>query len=188
MIASKIYDELWRVAPINLAEILLRRDERQFELQKLLLEGKNLVVCLALNIPGPVKNSASLKRFFNAESTALQTELMNSGHGLEFSSRLELKTGPEAYMSIEPVDNFEKIEQLKKKLIAFEEAKAWRRLLDIDLVYNGKYLGREVYGLEPRSCLICARAARDCARSRRHELTDLLLEIAKLIAMSGIGD
>ena len=140
--------------PVTLATVLDAREARA-------------LLCLTLNMPGPVKRNEASRRAFAAGLAALRAAgLMDR---VEREWTLDLITGPEAYLRLS-------CPAAEAKAIAcqVEEAQPWGRLLDADVLRpNGVPMSRGELGKPPRGCLVCGKPGMGCARSRAHDLPAL---------------
>lgn len=175
----------------SLAEVLERREARVLQVQDL-LQRHATVVCFKLNIPGPVKNNASIQALFVQGlralraswphkdrktspaappplSTALETGTDPGLLAWDWEQALpNLPTGPEYFLASSlPAD-------LVKHLMVNLEETPLGRLYDIDVFGPQGQISRTDLGLPLRSCFLCERPAPACARSRRHSLGELL--------------
>lgn len=72
---------------------------------------------------------------------------------------------------------------LKRLCIQLEDVHPLGRLFDYDVLnQDGEAVHRESVGATQRTCLICDEPAHACARSRRHNLLELLALIEQMIA------
>ncbi|MDD4159469.1 MAG: citrate lyase holo-[acyl-carrier protein] synthase [Synergistaceae bacterium] len=65
--------------------------------------------------------------------------------------------------------------------VSIEETTPQGRISDIDIVTQGKSISRSDLGLPPRTCLVCGKPAKECARNCSHSYKDLRLVIEELI-------
>ena len=160
---------------VTLEELLESRDRRTEHQKKLLqaFPGCSLL-CLTVQLPGPVKRNESSLVIGGAGLAALLDKL---GSTLRHVQVRDLKTGYEAYLLVPlppPV--------LKKIACEVEASHPLGRLMDIDVMgEDGIPLGRETLGLEPRRCLLCGREVRYCMRARTHSREELLTKIDEMI-------
>lgn len=167
---------------VDIPRVLSNRDHRVQVQQSLLRAHPDCVVVAAkLNIPGPVKNNPTIQSFFVAQLHIWEKTLIKQGLVFNVADQwLKAVTGPERFYVI-----FADRETVKKTAVAFEESNSWRRLFDLDVIYNdqgsAKSLSRSQLGLPTRRCLICNRDAKDCGRSRRHSVGELQDKVAELI-------
>lgn len=70
---------------------------------------------------------------------------------------------------------------IKRRLVAAEDAHPWGRLFDLDVVLDGRPLTRSDVDAAPRRCLVCDSPASGCARSRTHDLHSLQAAIEGLL-------
>ncbi len=150
---------------VQLAQMLLARENRALR-QRELLERYGLpLISFTMNIAGPVKNSPLIRRGFQMGREALLGELKRSGIPPVLCEELDADTGCEGLYVVDA-----EAASLKRLCCAIEERGALGRLFDFDvLTPDGKKLDRPA----PRLCLICARPAKDCARSRTHSVPEL---------------
>ena len=67
--------------------------------------------------------------------------------------------------------------------IRLEESHPLGRLWDIDVFQDSpEAVSRETVGAERRTCLLCGRDAKECARSRRHDIRKLQDKVTEIIA------
>lgn len=135
---------------------------------------------ISLVIPGPVKDSPGARLLMDDALHAL--ELLLDGRRwpvLSRDLRLEV-TGPEALIVVDA-----KAMELKRAMVALEDAHSLGRLWDLDVIdpIQGS-IPRRSLGLPPRRCLLCGEAAHACARSRAHPLSELLEAIGEMIRAS----
>ncbi|MGD9666057.1 MAG: citrate lyase holo-[acyl-carrier protein] synthase [Synergistaceae bacterium] len=69
----------------------------------------------------------------------------------------------------------------KETAVNIEEKNSEGRIFDIDIIVPKKTITRSDLGLPPRTCLLCDRPAKECARDRRHSYEELRAVIEKLI-------
>ncbi len=151
---------------VTLEEMLLSREERAERQRKLMKHFRLPLVCLTMNIAGPVKTSPLIRMGFEEGARRICSLL---GDTLEARIERAPKTGYEGYYLFrdDPAE-------VKRRLVSQEERDALGRLLDVDvLCTDGAKISREETGLPARSCLLCSNPASACARSRRHPLSAL---------------
>ena len=69
----------------------------------------------------------------------------------------------------------------KEIAVSIEEGIPEGRILDIDIIVQIKTISRSDLGLPPRTCLLCSRPAKECARDRSHSYEELRTATEKLI-------
>ena len=153
----------------TLDEILQARDDR-FSLQTSLIEKyRSPLVSCTMNIPGPTKNSELIQASFDK---AMEVFTLRNQGVLKEVAQQQKETGPERYFIVLGGTN---LNALKRRLAFFEQVFPIGRWLDLDLKdTDGVAITRKEIGLEQRRCLLCHRPAKECARSERHSLEDLL--------------
>lgn len=167
---------------VTVADMMAAREARA-QMQLTLLERYNgaVLVCLTMNIAGPVKTDARIERAFAWGLSAIEAVLAPQKH--LFAAQIHEATGPEAVFAVEG-DACE----IKRRLCALEDGCALGRLLDIDVLFGkGDKVSRADVGLPPRRCLICGEPAAACARSRTHS-AQALFERAQAIIRTHFED
>lgn len=159
---------------VSLEEILISRENRAIK-QKELLKEKNTecIVCLNINMPGPIKLNDVSKNIFKKGIDELlkMPFLMNKKFIYD-----NLITGPEAYFALKNAP-----EEVKNFTCKLEEKYKWARLLDIDVIdKSGIPLSRKMFGFSERGCIVCGRPGSTCASRRIHKLDELLEAILRV--------
>ncbi|MBS9336153.1 citrate lyase holo-[acyl-carrier protein] synthase [Fructobacillus papyrifericola] len=138
---------------------------------------KATVVAVKVNMPGAVKNSATIQQIFQAGWQLFLAELATweIQQVQVFASR---PTGPEGFVVVAG-----DLADVKKKAIAFEEHFYMGRLFDIDTMaaQSPDYqLSRQDLGFDPRTCLVCEENAKECAKAKRHDLAEIQAAVNKI--------
>lgn len=161
---------------ITLEQLLASRDARAQHQRDLLgkYPGRSLV-CLTVQLPGPVKRSALSLRIAQAGVKAVKLALSP-----EYEELKDLETGYEGYFLV-PMPPLE----AKRITCSIEDAHPLGRLMDLDVLeMKAGYpvpLGREAVGGKARKCLLCDRPARECMRERTHSTEALLQAIETIV-------
>ena len=166
----------------DIPAVLANRDWRAAQ-QRRLMEAfpGATVVAVKLNIPGPVKTSPVIRRFFREELACFEKQLAEAGV-LVLRTEIEddRPTGPERFYVVQITAG-----AAKRLTVTFETATPAARLFDMDVLVKDKDVirpvSREEVGLPARRCLLCDRLAKDCGRSRRHSVAALQKRVAALI-------
>lgn len=148
---------------VDLDQMLMAR-ERRASLQNKMLAGAGrgqCLVCLTMNIAGDVKRTPLTRMLFDHGIA----ELESLDCGIIDSCFLDGPTGSEAFWLLN-----EEGTRVKAKLEAIEDSFPAARLFDFDVMIPG---GRKLSRATARRCLICDAPAAECARSRRHGLTEV---------------
>lgn len=152
---------------VTVADMMEAREAR-YMMQQALLERypDSVLVCLTMNIAGPVKNTEQIRRAFAWGKAQIAAVCAGS---ILFDAAISEKTGPEAVFVVR-TDAYE----IKRRLCALEDGCAMGRLLDIDVICAGaEKISRTEIGFPPRKCLLCGQDAPVCARSRTHSAAEL---------------
>ncbi|MBO4465610.1 MAG: citrate lyase holo-[acyl-carrier protein] synthase [Bacteroidales bacterium] len=159
---------------INLGQLLDSRDRRvQHQKQLLLAYPGCSLICLTVQLPGPVKRS----RESLIIGQAGLAELLNKfGSVLRHTHVRDLETGYEAYLVV-PM----KARDVKRICCKIEDTHPLGRLMDIDVLDGVEPLSRADLGLPARQCLLCSNEARYCMRARTHSTEELLDKISQMV-------
>lgn len=150
---------------VTLSEMLEAREMRARRQQALLAQYRRPLISFTMNIAGPVKDSALIRRGFRIGLRDLGQLLAVEGIPSLHREELAAHTGCEALLVADAP-----AERLKALTTGLEEYGGLGRLFDMDvLTPSGEKLERAA----PRRCLICGGIAQSCARSRSHSLPQL---------------
>lgn len=161
---------------VGLQEMLDARERRFLTRRNLLPPGtKGLALLqICINIPGEEKNSPMIREIYGSALETLKkaaTESLRSCESFE-----DRPTGPEGFLLFSMEGK-----ELKRLCFSLEESHPLGRLWDLDVfLSDGTQISRRELNLPPRACFLCAGNAHDCARSRRHSVTELSEYIRRL--------
>lgn len=162
-----------QIRAVEVADILRARDERVARQRTFLDRYASPLVSFTMNIAGSIKYDPEIHRAFSEGVKRIDRQLERMELvPLDFVQTIAF-TGCEGLWAVcaDP-------DQLKACMCAVEEADALGRLFDIDVIdANGVHLSRSV----ERRCLICARPAKVCARSRSHSADALYQRAHEII-------
>ncbi len=159
---------------VTVTDMMAARERRAERQRTLLLSGRPLI-CLTMNIPGPVKVTPRVAVAFAEGKRLIEAAFPNA----RFCGEIAEKTGLEAYYSADG-----DAADIKRTLCATEDETPLGRLFDIDVLRtDGEKISREALGLPPRTCFLCGRPAFVCARSRAHSIGDMTDEINRRITV-----
>ncbi len=162
---------------VSLMEMLNAREMRRRLQDQLLDAHKKPLICLTLNIPGPVKVLPGVPDAFETGRGRIETILQKHRIPTLRSEAVRAKTGYEAFYCIDA-----SAEAAKALMISIEDADRLGRLFDIDVLRaDGVKVSREELGFPPRRCLLCGEPAHVCSRSRRHSVAELTAEIRRIL-------
>jgi len=153
---------------VTVSDMLHAREARFFMQQTLLAQYPgSSVVCLTMNIAGPIKVTPDIERAFSWGKERVRAIL--AGSRVMLQSETHEKTGAEAFFVVQG-----EAREIKRRVCALEDGCAMGRLLDIDVIaQDGKKISRTEIGLPCRKCLLCGQDAPVCARSRAHTVAQL---------------
>ena len=148
---------------ITLQEVLDAREARAAAQRRLLDKHRRPLLCLTMNIAGPVKRWGTVDLAFRSGAAELDQRL--EGRVLE-RALTDAPTGLECIWACDvPAP------ELKALAMELETRTPAGRLYDLDVIgADGVKLSRPV----PRTCLVCGGPAAPCARSRAHGLDAIL--------------
>ena len=166
----------------TLAQVLSNREKRA-ELQTYLNKKHpdSVVITYKCNIPGSIKSNEVVKYIFTQGKNALNNCIISNSWKVSYEKEVDSITGPELFVVVDNVD----ANVVKEKMIALETEDQLARLYDFDVSYlseNVVSISRESLGYEVRKCLICECNAKECARSRKHNLDELHAKIILYIS------
>lgn len=162
---------------VSLLEMLNARELRCRLQQRLLLKYKKPLICLTLNIPGPVKVLPGVPDAYQTGCQRIEESLKIHLIPIVHLETIKEKTGYEAFYSVDALPEF-----IKEHMIALEDEDELGRLYDIDVLrLDGTKISREELGFPPRRCLLCDSPAHVCSRSRAHSVTELIGRITDIL-------
>ncbi len=188
--------------PQTVQDMLALRDFRE-EAQRRLLErfgGNTVLVMFSLVIPGPVKTNPYIRRLFEVGSAALSACLAEAGTEILYTKEypdaagdtaffVTGKTVPQAETQL-PEKNAafavhtahqEAALRIKQLCVRLEREHPLGQLWDFDVFSAfGKKLSASDTALPGRTCLLCKKSAKLCARSRAHSVQALQEKITEV--------
>lgn len=148
---------------ITLQEVLDAREARAAAQKQMLDRYQRPLLCLTMNIAGPVKRWGTVDLAFRAAEAELDRCL--AGH-IKEKSLTDAATGLEGIWACDI-----SAPDLKSLAMKLETRNSVGRLYDLDVIgTDGIKLSRPT----PRTCLVCGGPATPCARSRAHGLDAIL--------------
>ena len=161
---------------VTVPDMMQAREARFFMQQTMLSRYPGAaLVCLTMNVAGPVKTTEAIERAFAWGMEQIRAVL--AGAETIFEAQIHEKTGPEAVFVFSG-----SVREIKRRLCLLEDGCAMGRLLDIDVIRpDGEKISRTEIGLPPRKCLLCGRDAPVCARSRAHTVQELFARTHQII-------
>ena len=156
------------VQEVTVADMMQAREARYFMQQSMLARYPGAaLVCLTMNVAGPVKLTPAIERAFAWGMENIRAVL--AGNHVLFEADIHEKTGAEAVFVV-----CGDAREIKRRLCMLEDGCAMGRLLDIDVIKpDGEKISRTDIGLPQRKCLLCGQDAPVCARSRTHTAAQL---------------
>lgn len=176
---SKMSEKLFDGPAISLKDMLDARSRRVAVQKELLSEEKDTVlICATLNIPGPVKYSASLAEVFQTMVEAVEKTMGETVQTTYISPKEH--TGPVCYFLTSLPEK-----EVKKKMVMIEETHPFGRLADLDVLCladdQPRPVSRKELGIPARSCFLCTQEAKLCGRARKHTVQEMQQAIHRII-------
>ena len=155
--------------PVTVPDMLGARDRRAAAQSALAARYACPLISFTMNIAGPVKNSPLIRRGFDEGLRILKNQLRAAGLRLLYMEEIREFTGNEALLVSDASP-----EALKRVTSEIEDLDGLGRLFDMDVIRaDGSKVDREELGFPTRTCLICGRPAKECARNRTHTVAEL---------------
>lgn len=159
--------------PQGIPQVLANKDERAALQRQLVIQNPGATIVAAkLNIPGPIKSNALIERVFEAGMAEWQQRLRQADLTVSTLAQWRRPTGPEQFDQV-----FGRAADVKRLTVSFEDQFALGRLFDLDVLQVRARqvvpLSRADFELPARTCFVCGRPAKACARSRRHSVLEL---------------
>lgn len=161
----------------SIAQVLAAKDHR-VALQKAIFAKypDHTLVDINLNIPGPIKNNRYLEKLFAVGVKRLEKSWQNKNYNYKLIASLDNDAGCENFYILNLP-----IKQVKMSTIEFEDQIPLGRLFDADVLNENKpAISRKDLGQKARRCFLCNRPAKECARSRRHSVSEMQEYISDL--------
>ena len=166
---------------MGFAEKLLAARDARAQRQFAMREKYGMpVVSFTMNIAGAEKDSPLIREGFAIGCERIMGQLKRLQAACVEQSVLREDTGCEALFAVDA-----DAAALKRAAVLLEEDDELGRLFDIDVIAaDGRGVGRSALGMQPRRCLLCGSAAKECARARTHtaealkERTENILQCA----------
>ncbi|AKA71460.1 citrate lyase holo-[acyl-carrier protein] synthase [Clostridium scatologenes] len=142
-------------------DILMCREERVYEQEKLIKFHKKTLVFMRVNYPGVVKNNTITLGIMKFMNKFLMEELKQY---IEYKNFVITAEGPSLTLIVN-----KNAKDTKQITVNIENKHFLGRYVDID-VYdeNNNSLSRGMLGFKSRTCYICSDIAQYCVRSRKH--------------------
>lgn len=158
-----------------LSEILSGREERVKARDSYLC--KNVFACqITLNIPGYPKRMPNDEKAVES----LSNVFIDKWTSLPRHEKRIINAAGVCWIGFFE-GNITAATKAKEIAVNIEKITPEGRIFDIDIILSDKTISRSDLGLPSRTCLLCGRPAKECARERRHSYDELRAVIEKLI-------
>ncbi|CAK7033149.1 MAG: 2-(5''-triphosphoribosyl)-3'-dephosphocoenzyme-A synthase [Enterocloster aldenensis] len=163
--------------PVALPEMLTAREHRAHCQRELLEKYHKPLICFTMNIAGPVKNNPLIRWGFLRGVEELRQELTLAGIGVLFVQESNENAGNTYYCVVDG-DSL----TAKQLTVEIEDSFPAGRLFDMDVLNEtGRHVDRGELGFSERTCLLCGKPAKECARSRTHTVAELQAKTEELL-------
>lgn len=160
---------------VTLLQMLAAREARAERQRELIGRFGRPVVSFSMNIPGPVKDSALIRRGFLAGCAALDPAFDKDD--VLFREIYPAVTGWEALYVLDQEPG-----QVKATTTAIEDSHGLGRLFDMDVIDSDhRKLDRETVGGGSRDCIVCGAPGRGCASRRLHSVEALQGAVQRIL-------
>ena len=161
---------------VTITDMMFCRDRRVQIQNEFIEKYQKPVISFCMNIPGPIKTTPLIRKGFEAGKDALLHALSAANMEVLESRVFHDITGDEVLLCVDAPA--EKIKDLTQQI---EERHPYGRLFDMDVIgTDGMKLSRPSY----RKCLICDCQAQECARARRHSISEMQNRIEEILGTS----
>ena len=163
---------------VTITDMMFCRDRRVQIQNEFIEKYQKPVISFCMNIPGPIKTTPLIRKGFEAGKDALLHALSAADMNVLESRVFHDITGDEMLLCVDAPA--EKIKDLTQQI---EERHPYGRLFDMDVIgTDGMKLSRSSY----RKCLICDCQAQECARARRHSISEMQDKIEEILGTSHV--
>jgi holo-ACP synthase len=151
-------------------ERILASREHRARMQSSLIKKHNCnLICITLNIPGPIKDSTLYRKIHDEGVKVLLENLSCKGIETICVYSFKWDTGPEAYLCVQT-----ETKGLKALTVEIEENHELGRFWDIDVLnQSGQTIKRAAIGLDSRKCMLCGGDVQVCRWNNAHSIEDL---------------
>ena len=161
---------------VTITDMMFCRDRRVQIQNEFIEKYQKPVISFCMNIPGPIKTTPLIRKGFEAGKDALLHALSAANMEVLESRVFHDITGDEMLLCVDAPAK--KIKDLTQQI---EESHPYGRLFDMDGIgTDGMKLSRPSY----RKCLICDCQAQECARARRHSISEMQDKIEEILGTS----
>ncbi|WEV38011.1 citrate lyase holo-[acyl-carrier protein] synthase [Lactobacillus sp. ESL0680] len=164
--------------PQSIPDVLAAKDQRAALQAEIFSQNpQGTLLDVKLNIPGPIKNNHYLQKLFAKGCAALEQDLTAQGLKYFLVNGWDRSSGCENFYLLNDA-----AKSVKEVAIEFEDKNKLGRLFDADVLVKEQpaALSRSKLGCPRRHCFLCERPAKECARSRRHQVAELQDYISKI--------
>ena len=151
---------------VSVLDMMRARDLRVEKQSKLISKYNKPLISFTMNIAGEIKNSKLILRGFEHGIKTLKLKLEISKIDILHEEITNDFTGNEAFFVVDEDANI-----IKKICVELEDYDELSRLYDIDVIDTHFY---KLERKHLRKCLMCDRAAKECAGRRTHSVSELV--------------
>ena len=158
---------------VTITDMMYCRDRRVQIQNEFIKKYQKPVISFCMNIPGPIKTNPLIQKGFESGKATLLDTLAKAKFEILESRIFHDVTGDEMLLCVSAP-----AQEIKDLTQEIEESHPYGRLFDMDVIdTDGQKLSRPSY----RKCLICDCQAQECARSRKHSISEMQDKIEKIL-------
>ena len=162
---------------VSLTDMLLAREMRAKRQDDFFKQHNSTLLSYSLNVVGAQKRSDLLDRAFYEGLAEIKTRIIQHRLPVKESVKTDATTGLEYLWAIDADAVL-----LKSIFVQLEETHPLGRLFDMDvLCFQRGKIERSMLNRAERSCLLCNEAGHACARSRKHEVSEVIAYIENML-------
>ena len=161
---------------VSLYDILLAREKRVRLQDDMINRFQSPIISFTMNIAGPQKNSALIRRAFRVGLDYLDSAIAESSVKFKHIDLLN-PAGPLAIYSLD-LD----IMDIKNICVEAEEKTALGRLFDMDVIDTSH---NKISRSSERGCIVCGAPGRACAAGRIHPINEIVSTMNQIM-MEGL--
>jgi holo-ACP synthase len=162
---------------VSMNDMLIAREERAARQAVAFTQFNRPLLSVTVVMPGSTKDSRLVRRVMKSALQQIDALIHRKRWHLLSREVFWQNTGPQAIFVLDI-----EAQVLKSAAMHLEGRHPIGRLWDLDVITaSGEGLSRSQLWRPARRCLLCALPARECSRSCRHPLPELLKEIQRMV-------
>ncbi|MDG3085604.1 citrate lyase holo-[acyl-carrier protein] synthase [Vibrio hannami] len=163
---------------VTLEQVLANRERRANRQREWINSYSLPLISFTINMMGEVKRNKISNVAFDQGYQAILDVCRIQDIPVVSIEKYCSDTGSELLISA----GLSSAEEVKHAMVSIEDEHPLGRLFDIDVLdEKGIAVSRDNFNLPRRKCLICDNEAKICARSRAHQLPELMNKMSEMI-------